>query len=396
MTKILASLVHCCAATGTAVSLIFAGGCASMPKNPQSDAGREALRFAFDFADTIHTDASAKAEAQAKTVILMAELGWREDAVARVRKIDGWDQGVAYAELGRHFARAGLTNEARQLLTKAVAVAKLVKDWYEPRIYAHVAQAQVELGEVEQVRALAQGIGREESPKVAAAMVSGLARDGKYNEGMAKLQLLDDMIDFEVTWWRTMGYLRVAQQPGLGDFRRDQALAGAKRSAYKMPGPRRSDALIAVADAYREAGKRKEAWDTLEYVSAGLTREQIDQWRSKVSISDLASAWGRVGRRRYAVWLLKDALSDLDKVEPAFKPNLCTRIAGAHADARDLKKAWALYRQAISLAAQVENPRPRALALAEVCRSVGRRRLELPMDIHQQLEQLLKGLAPQS
>jgi tetratricopeptide (TPR) repeat protein len=379
-----------------AILMALISSCETRPSAAKSRLGLEALTHAYNFATAIHEDPDDKARSQAMVVVDMAELGWCDEALARVGRINGWHQGTALADVAYHLARTGRSDEARPLLTKAVAVAKLAKDWYEPRIYAHVAQARAALGEVDQAEALSKGMDRDEFFKVTTAAAAGFAQAGKFEEAMARLHALDDSKHFEATWPRTMGYLHIAQQPELRNDQRDQALLAARRSANTTIGPRRTDALIAVADAYRKSGNGKTAQDVLELVSVGLKPEELDAQRRHFSIAGLAGAWGRLGQRQRAVSLLQGSLSCLDRMQDIDRPIACALVAGAYADAGEHERAWAVYQQAVTLAGTLKNARPRALALVEICRSVGRHQLEFLPEIRQQLDQLLKGLAPKS
>ena len=363
---------------------------------PSGSFSRDPLDAAFRFATAIEADPNDQAMAQEQVVTELVALGRLPEAADRARRIKGWRQGTACSDVARAFAESGDAEKARALLARADAVRQATEGWEGPRIAAHMAEALVVLGDVEQSTALARDIAsadpRQYSGRAAAALAGGMARKGDFPSAMARLRELDGEKDFDVSWWRTTGYLDLARRPGATAEERSEALRSARRSADGVAGWKRSEALVRIAREHLDHHKPQEAAESL--TEAGRLIEPLPPTlpTKAALMTDLAAAWGLRGDKGEARRILERAEREVPEAAVIDRPGAWGAIAGTRWSIGDHKAAQSLFDRALTEAGTLVNARPRALSVVDICRSISRNRVEVEPGTQARLAALFAGL----
>jgi tetratricopeptide (TPR) repeat protein len=384
------ALALCSVAVGAGA---LAGALASAPAGP---AGLEALDYAFRFASAIERDPKDRAKAQELVIGEYLSIGALDEALGRIDAVEGWRRGVVCADLAAVLAKRGRADEARALVGRAEDVRRTLAGWEGQRIEAHVAQALAMLGEGDRLGGiaseLAQGDPLQYAGQAAATVATGRAVRGDFDAAMRHLAPLEGNDDFEAAWWRTTGLLAVARQEGLARGQRLQALDAARRSADRIPGWKRAEALESIAEDYRLLGRRGRARDALAAAETVIGSMPPDLPEKAPLLANLARARAGAGDGIRARELLKQAEPLVAGALVIDQPGIYANVASAYHRLGDAPEARRLYDRALDAAAALQNARPRALAVTAVCRQMGRHGVRLDEATRGRLDSLLIGL----
>lgn len=358
--------------------------------------GQEVLDTAFQFASAIRTDANDRAKAQEAVVQDLASIGALDAAVSRAESIENWRRGVALADLATAMSRVGRNDEARKLLARADEFRKTIDGWQNPRIAAHQAQSLAALGDVAASEQLAAPLGlhdRQYTGAASAVAASGHAARGEYDQAMQKLRILDEETDLDATWWRTTGYLAVVRQRRFPEAQRLEALQAARRSAEGISGWKRAEALESIAEEFRLIGKADAAVEALAVADEIVTSQPDTMPIKSPLLSNLARGWARAGEATRARERLAQAEAIVPQALLIDQPAILANIAASHVVLNDRDASSRLWTRALDAAQALENSRPRALAVVEICRSMGRHGVPLTEATRERLQSLLAGLS---
>ena len=360
--------------------------------DPGSD---DPFAYAFRFASAIDADPKDKSMAQASVTLTVALAGQLDRAVALADDVTGWRQGTVYADLAAMLAKDGRIEEARGLVARADRVRAATEGWQVGRIESHIAQALAVLGDSERTREISARLAKghiQYAGRGVATVAAGHAYDGDFDEAMRALATLDDETDYEVTWWRTLGYLDVADRDGLPDTERGRALDAALRSTETIPGWKRGEALQRVADALIRSGdpdRARTALATAEQAIAGMPASTPVKGPL---YCDLARTWAAVGDVDRARTLLDEAKKAIEGAMVIERPAIYAEIGSAYLAVGDVARASDFYRSALTKAEALVNARPRALALTAICSTMGRHGAALDDPTRTRLDQAFAGL----
>ncbi len=358
--------------------------------------GVEALDYAFRFASAIKSDPKDRAKAQELAISELAQLGAFEEGVSRAEAVEGWRQGIAYADLGTALASRKRADEARALITRAEAIRSATKGWEGERIAAHIAQGLAVLGEVDRARVvattLAAGDPGQYAGRAAATLAVGRAAGGDFAQAMQELAAIEGNNDLDASWWRFSGYLTLARREGLSPEQRLQAIDAARNSADSIGGLRRIEALGSIAEEYVRLKRRSRAREALAAADALLSEMAPGSPERGALLPDLARTWGRAGDGRRARRLLAEAEPLADGALVIDRPAIYAAIASGHQAIGVESEARRLFDRSLTTAAALQNARPRALAVAAICRQMGRDGKSLDDSTRGRLDALLAGL----
>jgi hypothetical protein len=358
--------------------------------------GQVALDYGFRFASAIHNDPKDRQKAQQAVVMEYARIGLTEEALQLARKIDGWRKGVALADLAARLAREGREDLARTALREAEEVRAATKGWEGPRVAAHVAQAHATLGEMSASESIAADLAANDpqqyTGRSAATVATAHAARGDFDGAMQELARYEGSTDREVAWWRTAGYLGLAREERLEAAQRRKALDAARASADGLVAWKRSEALQEIAQEYRAQGAMAQARDALAAASRDIEAlPDTDAFKS-VLLASIGGVFAEFGETERVPGLLGQAEAAVPEVLNLDRPAAYANIASSWHAAGNGAEAWRLYDLALDAAEELQNPRPRALGLVAVCRSLGRSGIDLTPEARQRLDQLLGGL----
>jgi tetratricopeptide (TPR) repeat protein len=361
-----------------------------------ASASRDSFDYAFKFASAIVSDPKDMGKAQEAVVWDLTSSGAWRDAEASADKIEGWRRGTAYADLATAFAKAGRTDDAKRMIAKAEAFRPSVDGWPNLRIASRIAAAYAALGEGEKAQTLAVAVATEDAIQYGsmstATIASGLAAKGKFDGAAAELDRLKDGKDMDDAWWRTVGYVDMSRQKSLSREQRVKAIRAAREAADGIPGWRKAEALESVADEFRKLAmlpEAREAVGTAQAILIGLP----DTMPIKAPLlSNCARAWANLGNPDKARALLAQVEALAAHVQDIERPTVYANAASSFAAMKDTASAKRLYAQALQEAATLVNARPRALAVVEICRSIGKSGIGLDATMRARLDALYTGL----
>lgn len=342
---------------------------------PVDKNGNESLEWAFKFASAIDPDPKDKAMAQESVVIDYAAAGDLARAAGLAGEIDGWRRGTAYADIAMQYARAGNLEKAGEFIRRAQLVRSSIKTWEGQRIDAKVAKAEALLGRTDQVKTTAGALTREDerqyAERGAATVAFGEASSGNFDEAMALLDSMGERKGLEATWWRYDTCLELSRHAGLTPEQRKRALTEALEAAGTVPGWKQGEALALVAVELEKAGLHDKALDAVTRAGV-IARNMSATMPAKGEILvTVARAWEEMSKNAEAIKLLEMAENEAAVPNVIYHPATYARIASVYRLLGDETNATRLNEMAITVAEGLENARPRALAVVEICRSMG-------------------------
>jgi len=359
-------------------------------------ATRSGLDYAFRFATAV-PDTKDRAKAQESVVNGYIDAGLLEDAERRASEIEGWRGGVALGRIAALEVRSGNTDRARQLLAKAERTEAETEDWGRDRVLAQVAEVRALLGEDERTKEIASKLisndPRTYEGRATVAVAWALAAKGDEHGAERTMATLDDDVDLYVTWWRTEGYLDLADRRGMDEAEHQRLLVKARASAEGIDGWKQAEMLQKIAAADSAAGRVAEARSSLQVAEGILVALPRTMSLRGPLLADLARAWNDLDERERAVGLVAMAEEDLQYVGSVVeRPAATARVAAGYAAVGKKNDSKRLLGVALDGAQALDNPRPRALALSAVCRETGRRGMTLDDTERSRLDLLLNGL----
>jgi tetratricopeptide (TPR) repeat protein len=354
--------------------------------------GLESLDYAYQFASAIKPFPKDRAKAQEQLIRDYLDAGALSNAVEQTARIETWRRGVAHAEVAVFFARLGKAEEARKQIEQAQAVYERTESWPRGRIAAHIASAHAALGDLDKCKELAGRLAKEEWIKTLLATVQLHAARGESELALAMLQPLEDAREFEFAVARTQGYLALARSTRVSDEQRRTALDKARNSADRIAGWKRFEATEEVLVEFHRRGQTDKAKEILNALEAEAKPAQVeDHLRSSLLVL-FARSWAALGDADKARALLNEAKALAPSQEVISKPGAYAAVAAAYASLGDMTEAGRVYEEALASAEKLVNARPRALAVVEICRSMGRQRFDPGAETRARLDALLRGL----
>jgi len=359
-------------------------------------ASRDAYDYAFKFASAIVSDPKDMGKAQEAVVWDLTSGGAWRDAEASAAKVEGWRRGTAYADLATALAKAGRMDDAKRVLEKAEVFRPTIEGWQNLRIASHIAAAYAALGDTEKAKSLAVAVATEDAQQYGgmstATIAAGLAAKGEFDSATVELDHLKDAKDLDDSWWRTVGYVDMSRQKSLTREQRVKALGEARLAAEGIPGWKKAEALESIADEYRKLGMPDEAKGAVKDAQQ-ILKVLPDTMPIKAPLlSNCARAWAGLGDNETARALLIEVESLAPKVQEIERPTVYANAASSFAAMKDTASAKRLYGQALEEAAALVNARPRALAVVEICRSIGKSGIDLDESMRVRLNALYAGL----
>lgn len=345
---------------------------------------RAGLDWAFRFASAITPDPVDQAQSQEKVLRDYLALGDLGAVTARVERIPNWRRGVVYADLANAYYQRGETNAAVQAIRAAELVQQAYRgDWPSQRIAAHLARAHLRAGN----SALAQSIG-EKLPAEEAAKVDAVQFHG--TNALAALDQLAAGQNFDALCAAADGYLVVA---GTGSTAvRARALAGAERVLSILPVIKRLELIPTVAERYLDAGLTNETRRVLAAHESWLAGHPAEPLYLAPALARMGWVGHRLGEEATARRWFDEAQAVAQSGNPLDQPTACAGVLDLLAQAGDTPGAWNLYERSLTVAAGFVNARPRAMAVADLCRALGRAVLPVEGKRAERLAELLTGL----
>jgi len=224
------------------------------------------------------------------------------------------------------------------------------------------------------------------------AEAARLAAAGDVDAALRQLRALEGNDELEVAWARTDGSLVLGRRTDAPERSRIAALREARASAAPLPLERLLEALFGIAAAYDGMERRGDAMEILREASDAVEAlPAIDAARIPFLI-DLGGAWAAAGATSRGRAALAEAEPLVPQALVIDRPGLLARLASAWRKIPDAPAARRLDQEALAAAAAMTISRPRALAVAAICRQWGTDGVTLDAPTRARLDALLAGL----
>ncbi len=359
------------------------------------DRPRSALEWGFEFASAIETDEKDRARAQ-EAVALERSIAGDPDGAARLaERVEGWRQGVAFAEVAAEMARRGRSEDARTLIARAEAVRARTEGWQGVRIESHILWARALAGDgsgASEAAAALAAADQQYSGRAGAAAAVTLARQGRVDEALRSLAAVDAGVDPDSAWWKFQGHIEASKVLSLSTRERRRLLDAARAAADELAPWQRAENLPALAAEYRGIGRNKDARACLVAAESIVLEISAREPLKGPLTAEVARGWAAHGDRKRARRLLEGVDVAIERVPVIERPAVLANLAGAWRAAGDSERADSTLEEALTSAAALENARPRALAVVEICRAMARFGLEVTPVREARLEDLRAGL----
>ena len=360
------------------------------------EAALKGLDYAFRFASAISSDPRDKAKAQELAIGEYMTAGAFDEAAARADQVEGWRRGVVYADLAGALARAGRKDEARAFVRRAESVRVEVEGWQNPRISAHIAEALAVLGDREQAETITARLAENDpvqyTGRAAATESVALAAAGDFDAAMKRLDELDGNDDFDTASWRTNGYLALARREDAPRKGRLAALDAALKSSAILPLPRVVETALEVSGLYAGLDRRRDGRAAVQAALTAIEKADVQTSEEIPYLIEIGRAWAAVGEPEKAKSALARAETLVAEALSIDQPGLLARIASGYRRVPDEATARRLDARSLDLAGAMPLARPRALAVAAICRQLGHDRVPLDRALQTRLDGLLAGL----
>ncbi|NJN63653.1 MAG: hypothetical protein HC882_01425 [Acidobacteria bacterium] len=312
-----------------------------------------------------------------------------------VGSVDGWRRGVALADLGGAMAGAGRIEEAKALVSEAEQVRAVTQGWQNPRIAAHVSMALAKIGEFSIAeKASSQLAESDEQFDGQATLIraSRLASEKKFDEALGAIAKLDGDVNYDVAWTRTNAYAELVKAAKEDLPLRKRAADKAIESARGVPGWARAESMAMIAKILRETGDPARSAEILEEAEQIITEQPDELAVKSVIMSNIANAWALAGNTSRSKQLLLKADKAVGAAMLIERPAAVAMIARAYVSAGSKDEGMTHFDRALTLAANLENSRPRALALVAICRALGSAGISIEGPLKTRLDALYQGL----
>jgi hypothetical protein len=215
---------------------------------------------------------------------------------------------------------------------------------------------------------------RDYTGRSAAAHALSLARRGRVEEALAELDGLADSDFFDTQVWRAKGYLVLLESGKLPAERRTAVLDQAWTASHVIPGYARQHAQLDVVEAMQRGGAdREEILERLASLTDTITSAKLPGHILVPILAKAAVRWGVLGDAEKVAELVKMAeprmAEELQEIE---RPTELATFGEAYIHANKPAAARPLFERAVAEAAELVNPRPRALSCVDIALSFAR------------------------
>jgi tetratricopeptide (TPR) repeat protein len=311
------------------------------------------------------------------------------EAMARVGEIDGWRRGAGYADVAAALHEAGRATEASVYLRKAIAAAKIAEGWSKGRVWAHLAMAHARFGEWDEAREIFAQLPKEEAINVAVRFTVVQAGQGKLPEALETIDQLDPAGTYGLFYHQAQAYLQIARIRDLDRGECQAILTRAHDAANSVTGWKKWELLLAVAEAYRLNGDLRAAREIVEAVDQEVGSVRLAPHIQGPLWSWISAAWGRLSDGDRMQQRAQEAAEQVPRMLVTERPWAWAMIGMAYDAAGDRAGAGRHYRRALEAAAQLQNDRPRALALVRICRFIVQANHPADDEMYRHLDKLM-------
>ena len=370
-------------------------GCGPAVTKPVAVATNVPLSYGWKYACAITNaaiDLSDRGQAQKKIVLAYLAEGDTETARACAVQIEDWSKGMALAAIAESLVAHGERAKAEAMLPELETCGFTATDWQRDYLRSAIIRIQALLGRGNDVAHGAAKFNARSSlgGDVAANLALTLAKTGRVDEATGILDNLAKTNGIDTADASVRGYLDLVVSGQINPDIATQMMVSAWATTKQVKPYRRWELQLKVIDAMASHGLAEQARECLEQVGSNVVGAVKLPVEVQISLlSQGAILWKRFGDQGKSQALIDAAeISITRQLEVIFQPFAYAELADTYAAIGDQVKARALYLQALDIAIELVNRRPRAIAGVDVCVSLTGHKEVMDADIQKKLERL--------
>jgi hypothetical protein len=354
---------------------VFGLGCGKPPLEKQS---QPYLRAAFAFASAIpdEKDASYYQEQIVSRALSQGDMTAAGDFALRLL---GWRRGVSCADVAAGYFQNGDRVNGEKWILKAENEKKLAEDWQRGRIAAQIARAWGKTGDLEKIKAIGSGMETGEDKWM--AFVAYLDAQVRAEGLDAALKLAEENFSntrlFDHAFMHPVALIKILEsnQRNLDESQRERVFQICLRAMEKAPSSHLHALYEELITTCFHQGWAKQ----VEYLAELIGKKFIPEnsWEKPAAHFAFkvyqAKFEAMAGRNTAALKILNDLYPHIDdSVGLGFERcALMGIMIQAHMQAGDEAGARRVYEKGLTTAYREANPRPRAMAYAELLMRTG-------------------------
>jgi tetratricopeptide (TPR) repeat protein len=371
---------------------------AGVSQKPLEGFQKDLLLTAFDVASAIKVNPHIveRSVAQEEVVGAVLDLGQPELALPLIDRIENWRKGTAQADLGLFYAHSGQIEEAKEHFKAAEKIAATIHDWQRDRIRAHVARGYAYIGEQDKAKELSQNIDRTEAAKVGPALAK-IVTDEDFDVHYEVLKgLLSQKQQFDIKRNMLLSVVELWNTNYDNPKRRKKLEKLIQNSWGDLLGVIRIELITLMSEYALEHQDPKTA---LKMLTKSDKVFDIKTWHPQYGIpvaAQLAQLYYHAGKPEKAQALINQAEAAFGEkqheIAGIYQSQTLVPIADAYQIIGRTQDAFRVYTQALDVADDNPNARPRAEDIARICRSMAVASFEPTPELWQRLRELKDGL----
>jgi hypothetical protein len=266
----------------------------------------------------------------------------------------------------------GRPGDATEYRNEARRIASVTEGWQKDHVLMAVAQVDAMTGNslgFTGAQDLFRG-NRDYLGQLAAHDALRRAREGSVDEAFGALDALAEQSYYDIKTWRAQGFLNLIEFADLTGSDREKALQSAWDAAALVPGWKQWELQLEVIDLLTPEAARPR----LEEVTEAVAGAPLPGHIKAPLLGYVAVRWGMMGNAERTAELVARAETIIasDDIQNIERPAALALLGEASMLAQSRAEAERLYGQALSLATELVNPRPRALAAVDIALSLDR------------------------
>ena len=355
--------------------LMVATSCSLQSERRTAAVADDPLNAAWQFAYAITNDPADRAECQDRVAQAYLARGDYTTALKLGEQITDWHKGVVLAEVAASLAEIGKTSVAMTLVTQAEAIARPIEDWQRDRIRVRAVKAKALLGQEEDAGRISQFYqgNQDYRAEVTAYHALSLARAGQITNAFEVLTSQAGTTNLDLSGWRAKGYLLLANAGHLNAAQASNAFA--QGWASSAPGWQNVQVQMSLVESVAACGDRAQARMWLDSVSSNVLTGPVPTHIRPQLLCQLGIQWSMLGETQRVDECVQVAEPLIRKLQNIDQPVLFALLGEACVRLGSEQRGLTYYGQALEMAGQLTNRRPRAMACVDICLSLERTRL---------------------
>ena len=326
-----------------------------------------ALEFAWAFSECLNMDAKDQAREQERISLAYLLNDRPEAAAAHAAKIPNWRKGVVRADIATYYAEKNNIPSAKKLLAMALLDMEQEDEWQEERIATHIAQANAYLGQhaAESIPGVEPNPQQKKFYDITNDLSSGQQARAIESIFALELEILPEQWDLYL--WSANQFILLASHPALESGQREKLLELAYEKAGAVPGWKSLAFKLQVIQAFHELGKPSVATEKLDTVVPQITALSLPGYIKLPLVAEAArvsAIYESESNFDACSAIIDDQVNGLQSIE---QPAVLSSLACSYAIYGNGDKAHHNFSKAVSVATDLKNARPRAIALVGLC-----------------------------